>query len=63
MLTATPLVNGIEGLCWILHFLERTSLLTLQLPPDPFDDTLNIDDDWIVDGSNVPGTKFVARFT
>jgi len=56
MLTATPLVNGIEDLRWMLRFLESSSWLTLQLPPDTFHYTLNIDDDWIVDGSNVPGT-------
>jgi len=38
-------------------------LLTLQLPPDTFDSTLNIDDDWIADGSNVPGTGCGAGFT
>jgi len=63
MLTATPLVNGIEDLRWILRFLESSSWLTLQLPPDAFDYTLNIDDDWIVDGSNVPGTERCAGFT
>jgi len=63
MLTASPLVNGIEDLRWILHFLESSSWLTIQLPPDTFDYTLNIDDDWIADGSNVPGTKCGAAFT
>jgi hypothetical protein len=37
--------------------------LTLQLPPDTFDYTLNIDDNWIADGSNVPGTEHGVRFT
>jgi hypothetical protein len=60
---ATPLVNGIEDLHWILHFLESSSWLTLQLPPDTFDYTLNIHDDWIADGSNVPGTERGAGFT
>jgi hypothetical protein len=54
MLTATPLVNGMEDLRWILRFLESSSWLTLQLPPDTFNYTLNINDDWIADGSNVP---------
>ena len=44
MLTATPLVNGIKDLHWIMRFLESSSWLTLQLPPDTFDYTLNIDD-------------------
>jgi len=34
----------------------------LQLPPDTFDYTLNIDDDWIADWSNVPGTECGAGF-
>jgi hypothetical protein len=38
-------------------------LVDLQLPPDTFDYTLNIDDDWIADGSNVPGTERGAGFT
>jgi hypothetical protein len=63
MLTATPLVNGIEDLRWILRFLESSSWLTPQLPPGTFDYTLNIDDDWIADGSNVPGTEHGAGFT
>jgi len=63
MSMATPLVHGIEDLRWILRFLESSSWLTLQLPPDTFDYTLNIDDDWIADGSNVPGTECGAGFT
>jgi len=63
MLTATPLVNGIEDLRWILRFLESSSWLTLQLPPNTFHYTLNIDDDWIANGSNGPGTERCAAFT
>jgi hypothetical protein len=62
MLTATPLVNGIEDLRWILHCLDSSSWLTLQRPSDTFDYTLNIDDDWIADGSNVPDTERGAGF-
>jgi hypothetical protein len=36
-LTATPLVNGIEDLRWILKFLDSSSWLTLKLRPDTFD--------------------------
>jgi hypothetical protein len=63
MLTATPLVNDIEDLHWILRFLESSSWLTLQLPPDTFDYTLNIDDNWIEHSSNVPATERGAEFT
>jgi len=63
MLTAMPLVNRIEDLCWILCFLESSSWLTLQLPPDTFDNTLNIDDNWVADGGNVLGTERGAWFT
>jgi hypothetical protein len=54
---ATPLANGIDDLRWILCVLESSSGLTLQLPPDAVNYTHNIDDDWIVDRSNVPGTE------
>jgi hypothetical protein len=63
MLTATPLVNGIEDLCWTLCFLESSSRLTLQLPPDTFEYTLNFNDHWVADGSNVSGTESGAGFT
>jgi len=63
MLMATPLVNGIEDWRWILRFLKSSSWLTLQLPPDTFDYTLNIDHDWIADGSNVPGIERGAGLT
>jgi hypothetical protein len=63
MLTATPLVNGIEDLRWILHFLERSSWLALQPPPDTFNYTHNLDDHWVADGSNVSGTERSAMFT
>jgi len=60
---ATPLVSGIEDFHWIPRLLESSSWLTLQLPPDTFDYTLNIDDDWFADGSNVPGTECGAGCT
>jgi len=60
---ATPLVNGIEDLHWILRCLESSSWLTLRLLLDAFDYTLNIDDDWIADGRNVPGTARDVGFT
>jgi len=63
LLMATPLVNCIKDLCWILHFLESSSWLTLQLPPDTFDNTLNFDDHWVAEGSNVSGTEHGAWFT
>jgi hypothetical protein len=63
MSTATPLVNGIEDLIWILCFLESSSWLTLQLPPDTFDYILNFDGHWVADGSNVSGTERGAGFT
>jgi len=63
MLTATPLVNGIKDLHWIMRFLESSSWLTLQLPPDTFDYTLNIDDNWVMDRSNISGTERGAGFT
>jgi hypothetical protein len=62
-LTATPLVNGIEDLRWIVRFVESSSWLTLQVPPDTVNYTLNNDDDWIADGSNVPGTERGAGYT
>ena len=62
MLTATTLVHGIQDLRCILRFLQSSSWLTLQMPPDTFEYTLNIDDDWIADGSNVPGTGRLAVF-
>jgi len=63
MLTATPLVNGIADLYWILRFLESSSWLTLQLLPNTFDYTLSVSEDWVVDGSNVSGTEHDAGFT
>jgi len=63
MLTATPLVNGFQDFCWILHFLESSSFLTLQLPPDTYDNTLNFDVHWVAEGSIVlgfhPGDRFM----
>ena len=63
MLKATPVVNGSEDLRWMPHLLESPSWLTLQLPPDTFDYTHNIDDYWIATRSNVPGTERGAGFT
>jgi len=63
MLTATPLVNGIEDLHCILHFLDNSSWLTLQLPPVTFNCILNFDYHWVADGSNVLGTEHAAGFT
>jgi hypothetical protein len=63
MLTATPLVNGIEDLRWILCFLENSSWLALPLPPDTFGYTHNFDDHWVTDRSNVSGTERSAVFT
>jgi hypothetical protein len=62
MLTATPLVNSIEDLHWILCFLESISWLTLQLPPDTLDYTLNLDDHWVANGCNVSDTEHLAVF-
>jgi 23S rRNA A2030 N6-methylase RlmJ len=62
MLKARLMVNAIEDLCWILRFLQRSSWLTLQLPVDTFDYTVNIDDDWIADRSTVPPTEHGAGF-
>jgi len=63
MLMATPLVNGIEDLHWILCFLQSSSWLSLQLPPDTFNYTFNIDEDWDVVGNNGSGTEGGAGFT
>jgi len=62
MSTATPLVNGIEDLRWILRVVESSSLWTPQLPPDTFDYTLTFDDHWVADGSNMSGTEHGAGF-
>ena len=63
MLMATPLANGIEDFHWTLHFLESSSCKTLQVPPDTFNYTLNIDDYCIAYGSTVSGTECGAWFT
>jgi len=54
MLMVTALVNGIEALCWSL---DSSSWLILQLPPDSFNYTLNIDVGCVADARNVSGTK------
>lgn len=63
MLMATTLVTGIVDLHWILHFLESVSLITLQLPPDTLNYTLNINNYWVADRSNVSGTEPGAKIT
>jgi hypothetical protein len=63
MITATPLVNVIEDLHWILNFLETSPWLTLQLAPDTFDYTLYIGYHEVADRSNVSGSKSGAGFT
>jgi hypothetical protein len=44
-------------------FLESSSWLALQQPPDAFNNNFNIDEDWVADGSNVSDTECGARFT
>jgi len=63
MLTATLLLNGMKDLSWNMRFLESSSWLTLQLPPDTVDFTLNIDDNWVADGCNMSDTEDGAWFT
>jgi len=63
MWTETPTVHGNNDLRWILRFLDSSSGLTLQLPPHTVSNTLNFDDRWVSDGSNVSGTKRGAGFT
>jgi len=63
LMTATPLVYGIEDMRWILCFRESSSRLTLQLLGDTIDYTLNLDGDWVGDGSTVSSTECGARFT
>jgi len=60
MLIATPLVNGIKDLNSILHFVERLSWLTLQLLPNTFNSTLNIENHWVTDRSNMSDTEYGA---
>jgi hypothetical protein len=62
-LTATLLVNGIEDWSLIVHFVERSSWLTLQLLPDTFNNTLNIDNDWVTDRSNASVTECGGRIS
>jgi len=57
MLMATPVVNRIEDLRWILHYLERLSWLTLQLPPEKSNFTNTFDDHWVMEGSSVSGIE------
>jgi len=57
-----PIVQWHPRLALDLEFLESSSWLTLQLPPDRFNYTLNFDDHWVMDGSNVSSTEHGARF-
>lgn len=63
MYMATPLVNGINDLDWMLHCLVSLSRLTQQLPPDTFIYTCNFDDNWVTGRSNVAGTDAGTWFT
>jgi hypothetical protein len=45
-----------------MHLLHSSSWVSLQLPPETFDFTLNIDEDWVPDRSNVSGTEYGAGF-
>jgi len=63
MLRATQLVNRIEDIRWIQSFRESSSWLILQLARDTVNDSFNINDDRVTDGSNVSGTERGARFT
>jgi len=63
MLTVTRLVHGNKDLHWILDFLQSSCRLTLHLPLDTFDCTLNINNHWVTDHSNVSGTTPCAGFT
>ena len=42
MLTATPLVNGLSDLRWVIRFLESEDWLELSLPPNAFGDASDI---------------------
>ena len=44
MLTATPLVNNLRDLRWVVRFLEREEWLELSLPPDTFVDRDDLED-------------------
>ena len=44
MLTATPLVNNLRDLRWVVRFLERELWLELSLPPDTFVDRDDLED-------------------
>jgi len=63
MLMASQLANGIEVLRWILHCLESSSWLTPHLPPDTFNYTITIDDDWATNRSNISFCEHHAGFT
>jgi hypothetical protein len=43
--------------------LQSSSWLSLQLQPEIFDYTLNIDEDWVPHRSNVSGTEYGSGFT
>lgn len=63
IITATPLVYGIEVLRLILQFLESSYWLTLQLLPDTLDYTFNIDDNWVTDSTYGSCTEHGVRYT
>ena len=46
MLTATPLVNNLRDLRWIVRFLEREEWLELNLPPNTFVDNDDLEERW-----------------
>ena len=66
ILTATPLVNGIEDLCRVLTFLQQDSWWEDNLPPDTLDQAAMEPqaDDWQPNEMNpILGTEPDAKFT
>ena len=65
-MTATPLVNNLRDLRWVVRFLEREEWLELSLPSDTFVDQNDLEDyrelqrldpiDILAPLPNVPGT-------
>ena len=70
MLTATPLVNNLRDLRWVVRFLEKEEWHELSLPPDTFVDRDDLEDyremqrldpmDSPTPLPNVPGTHPIA---
>jgi hypothetical protein len=54
MLTATPLVNQMTDLRWVLRFLERPSWVEKELPRDCFRDSNLLDWEEFEDSANEP---------